>query len=71
MNELLTTVEAARILKISPATLERWRTTGRGPTFRKLGNDLVRYATADLEAFLKRGKRTQTAKAAQAVENSG
>lgn len=44
------THEAARILGISPRTLEKYRSHGSGPTFRKLGGRVV-YAIDDLEAW--------------------
>lgn len=36
-EDLLTTVEAARSLRFSPRTLERYRVTGEGPEYLKLG----------------------------------
>ncbi|MCA1396959.1 helix-turn-helix domain-containing protein [Bradyrhizobium sp. BRP56] len=44
------TPEAARLLGISPRTLEKYRCHGNGPTFRKLGGRVV-YAIGDLEAW--------------------
>jgi predicted DNA-binding transcriptional regulator AlpA len=44
------THEAARLLGISPRTLEKYRCHGSGPTFRKLGGRVV-YAINDLEAW--------------------
>ena len=44
------THEAARMLGISPRTLEKYRCHGSGPTFRKLGGRVV-YAVDDLEAW--------------------
>ena len=44
------THEAARLLGISPRTLEKYRCHGSGPTFRKLGGRVV-YAIDDLEAW--------------------
>jgi hypothetical protein len=41
------TAEAARILSLSPRTLEKYRCHGNGPTFRKLGGRVV-YAIEDL-----------------------
>ena len=35
------THEAARMLGISPRTLEKYRCHGSGPTFRKLGRDVT------------------------------
>lgn len=50
LTTLLTTQEAAKILRVKESTLEQWRWQGRGPQFVKLGR-LVRYRLADLEAF--------------------
>lgn len=44
------TPEAARLLGLSPRTLEKYRCHGNGPVFRKLGGRVV-YALADLEAW--------------------
>ncbi len=56
----LDTQEASEYLRISPATLHRWRSVGGGPTFIKLGGRVV-YAQADLDAFAEAGRRTSTA----------
>jgi hypothetical protein len=48
------TDEAARLLGISPRTLEKYRCHGSGPTFRKLGGRVV-YALGDLEAWADHG----------------
>jgi excisionase family DNA binding protein len=50
---LLTTVEAAQRLSLSPRTLERLRLDGSGPRFCKLRRS-VRYRQADLESWLAR-----------------
>jgi len=42
--------KAAQRLGLAPATLERWRWKGEGPTYRKFGG-AVRYSTSDLDAF--------------------
>lgn len=55
----LRTPEAARFLSLSGRTLEKHRTYGTGPTYRKLGGRVV-YAIADLEAWAKRGIREST-----------
>lgn len=55
----LRTPEAARFLSLSGRTLEKHRTYGTGPTYRKLGGRVV-YAIADLEAWAKRGIRQST-----------
>lgn len=46
----LRTVEAARFLGLSPRTLEKHRSYGTGPQYRKLGGVVV-YALADLERW--------------------
>lgn len=52
-------VELARRWKISPRTLERWRWTGEGPLFIKLGGRVV-YRLEDIEAFEAEHLRTCT-----------
>jgi len=46
----VSTHEAARWLGISARTLEKYRSDGRGPTFRKLGSRVV-YAIGDRAAW--------------------
>lgn len=48
---LLTTNEAARRMRLSPRTLERWRVTGCGPAFLKVGR-LAYYTECELDAWL-------------------
>lgn len=55
----LRTPEAARLLAISPRTLEKHRVFGTGPIFRKLGGRVV-YAVSDLEAWAEEGTRRST-----------
>ncbi len=50
-DNLLTTLEAARYVRLGKPTLERFRTTGAGPRFAKLGG-AVRYRRTDLDAWL-------------------
>lgn len=50
IDEALTTAIASRVCGISESTLEKWRVTGHGPPFLKLGR-LVRYSRSDLEAW--------------------
>ncbi len=60
------TVEAARILGLSPRTLEKKRCQGRGPAFHKLGSRVL-YALDELEAQLSRGERSTTVYAGASV----
>ena len=55
----LRTAEAARYLSLSPRTLEKHRTYGTGPAYRKIGGRVV-YAVADLNAWADIGTRTST-----------
>jgi hypothetical protein len=60
---LLTTAEAAHLLRLSVPTLERLRVTGDGPTFIKLGPGKrcrVVYRRADLNAWLNGQRRDST-----------
>lgn len=56
---LLRTKEAARFLGISLRTLEKHRTYGTGPTYRKIGGRVL-YAVYDLEAWSAIGARKST-----------
>lgn len=55
----LRTPEAARFLSLSGRTLEKHRTYGTGPAYRKLGGRVV-YAIDDLQAWADRGAVTST-----------
>ena len=55
----LRTKESAEYLGLSPRTLEKHRTYGTGPAYRKLGGRVV-YAIADLETWADRGAVTST-----------
>jgi len=52
----LRTPDAARFLGISIRTLEKHRTYGTGPTYRKIGGRVV-YAVEDLQAWTAIGAR--------------
>ena len=56
---LLRTKEAARFLGISIRTLEKHRTYGTGPSYRKLGGRVV-YAIEDLQTWADRGLVSST-----------
>ena len=58
----LRTPEAARFLGLSARTLEKHRTYGTGPTYRKLGGRVV-YAPEDLKAWVDRGAKRSTSDA--------
>ena len=43
--------EAAAYLNVKTATVRKWRITGGGPEFVRLGKRAVRYLPEDLDAF--------------------
>lgn len=54
-RRLLTRVEAAAMLAVSPGTLSRWAAERQGPPFVKLGisdKASVRYPADELDAFI-------------------
>lgn len=55
----LRTPEAARFLSLSGRTLEKHRTFGTGPTYRKIGGRVV-YALDDLKAWADLGTKMST-----------
>lgn len=55
----LRTPEAARYLGLSGRTLEKHRTYGTGPKYRKIGGRVV-YALDDLKAWADLGAKTST-----------
>jgi excisionase family DNA binding protein len=50
-SDILTTIEAARYVRLGKPTLERFRLTGEGPIYAKLGG-AVRYRRVDLDCWL-------------------
>ena len=58
----LRTTEAGRWLGLSGRTLEKHRTYGTGPAYRKIGGRVV-YAVADLQAWAEQGARRSTSEA--------
>lgn len=49
-DQLLDTDRAARVLRVSPATMRQWRTRGVGPAYYKIGRT-VRYRVIDLREY--------------------
>lgn len=56
---LLNQREAADLCRLSPRTLERYRCSGFGPVYRKLGRRVL-YRPADIDAWIERRLRTST-----------
>ena len=57
--DILNTREAAAYTRLGKPTLERFRLTGEGPRFAKLGG-AVRYRRSDLDAWLESRLVTST-----------
>lgn len=53
-SDWLTPGEAGEILRLAAGTLANWRVQGRGPKFQRMGKR-IRYARADVEAWLEAG----------------
>jgi excisionase family DNA binding protein len=60
---LFNTREAASYVRLGKTTLERFRVSGEGPHFVKLGG-AVRYRKCDLDQWLERRRRRSTSEAA-------
>jgi excisionase family DNA binding protein len=61
MSEILTTDQAAARLALGRSTLEKWRCSGTGPKFIRLGARRVGYDRADLDDWIAaRPRRTST-----------
>ncbi|MBI5165981.1 MAG: helix-turn-helix domain-containing protein [Magnetospirillum sp.] len=58
-NRRLRTLEAASYLGLSKSTLEKYRLTGEGPKFAKLGKTCT-YSLADLDDWVEARTRTST-----------
>jgi len=59
--ELIDQRAAARLLQVSPRTLETWRHRGGGPPYIKVSKS-VRYSTLDLFEWLEGQKRASTSR---------
>ena len=49
---LLSPEEAAARLRCSAYTLAKWRLTGNGPKWRRIGPKRIAYAIGDINAFM-------------------
>jgi excisionase family DNA binding protein len=56
---LLTVAETAEFLRCSVSSLNKWRVSGRGPRFVRIGTR-VRYRATDVAAFIERETRAST-----------
>lgn len=61
-NDLLTTGQAASLLKLAPGTLQNWRTQGIGPEFIKRRNNVFYPKEAILEFLDRHSRRYKSTK---------
>ena len=61
--QLLTVEETAKILRCSKSSLNKWRLTGAGPRFVRLGRS-VRYRPADIVNYFAEQTRSSTSESA-------
>ena len=58
---LMSEKQAADFLQLTPRALQAWRTKGGGPAYLRIGHRTVRYAPADLEAWVETRRFENTA----------
>lgn len=63
---LLTPEDAAQRLCVSLSTLAKWRLTGSGPYYIKLGGR-IRYTVDDIEEFITLARRASTSSKGEAA----
>ncbi len=68
-EELVVPEVAAAALRISPRTLEAWRSRGEGPAYVRVGRRVV-YARSDLAAWL-RERRVQPGHTVDEIDDQG
>jgi hypothetical protein len=51
-NTTLTREIAAKIIGVSPRTLDNWRSAGRGPAYLKISARKINYLQDDVEKFI-------------------
>lgn len=66
VSSLINEHHAAQILGLKVSTLRRWRWSGDGPPFVKVGA-AVRYDPRELDAFIAAGRRTSTSDTGEGV----
>lgn len=69
-DALLDTHQASQLLGLAPGTLRKWRLTGRGPAFVRLGRS-VKYRQSALESFVARRTFVSTALADASEDEVG
>lgn len=65
-SRLLTEKTVADLLSVTPRTLQRWRVTGDGPTWVRIGPRMIRYSEAAVSTWA--AGRTFAHRAAELAE---
>jgi predicted DNA-binding transcriptional regulator AlpA len=60
-SELLNVEAAAEYLGLGKSTLDKWRVSGAGPVFVKMGVHRVAYLRSDLDRFIAHCRQRSTA----------
>jgi len=60
LRRLLNTAAAASYIGISKSSLDKWRVSGEGPAFVRIGPKLVFYEIEELNRFRNTGRRRST-----------
>jgi predicted DNA-binding transcriptional regulator AlpA len=60
IKRVLRTPQAAEYVGLSASTLEKFRLTGNGPTYRKAGPKIVVYRVEDLDTWLNANRHRST-----------
>jgi hypothetical protein len=58
-DDYLRTPAAAKVIHKSESSLEKWRVTGGGPPYSKVGNTVL-YRRGDLRDYVRKRLRTST-----------
>jgi len=58
-KKLMTVKDAAIYLNLSTSTLNKWRVSGNGPAFLKLGR-VIRYREEDLRSYIEQNTQRST-----------
>jgi predicted DNA-binding transcriptional regulator AlpA len=62
-DDLMTAEQVGELLSVKKATLDNWRSAGKGPKYVKLCGR-VKYRAKDVQAFIEAGVRQSTCQAA-------
>ena len=69
-SRLLSPIEASSIIHVATNTLAKWRVSGNGPCFLKVGSRIF-YQQSDLDAWLASCRRSSTSETANPQASDG